>query len=156
MLLSDLDIAQCAQCGKLYQAVPGRTLCRSCLEASETKEMAEQLSAELPAGLEPRLREKAMRLLKLLQEEETPEVQLPPQCVRCRQRPAIEDHDFCLACTLELYESLGAAMRELFPRIQYVPARKSSPSAVSLASEKLSRIRSGRVNPVGRQQLQNF
>ena len=153
MRLSDLDITQCTQCGRLFQTVPGQALCRRCNVVSEALESEPESPpegmAELPADLEPSLHGKALRILALFHEETT-----APSCVRCRARPPIEDSEFCLSCHLELDDALGSATRELFARMELVETDPvGPPSVLSMLDQKRSRTRTARINPVAARQF---
>lgn len=141
MRLSDLDLMQCTQCGRLFQVEPGRTYCRRCESLDEMEIGADGL----PVDLEPSLRGKAQRILDIFREE----TQLEHLCVRCRQRPPIEESEFCLTCHIDLNDALGAATHDLFHRMELHETDPAGPpSVLSMLDEKRDRTRTARLNPV--------
>lgn len=72
-----------------------------------------------------------------------------PDCVRCGERPAIRDSEFCLDCHLDLYRALGDASRELFARMELVEHEPGGPmSVISVYRRKRERTASSRINLV--------
>ena len=137
--LSDLDIIRCTECGKLIQSRQGRTLCAEC--AANAPEAPTQRSAS-----EKRFIDAVARHSGLSRGTAEPAAPKEPaaktskdieECVRCKERPAVEESDLCIYCMLDLYRSLGNASNELFGRMELLEEESpSAPTVVSLLRDK--------------------
>lgn len=134
------NIARCEECGKLYEAQTGTTLCSHCRHGRKTNdeilhEAVERLSQEL------------FTYPGLSTEEDLLIPPPPPMCVRCTRHPQLDDSEFCLSCQMDLVNDLGHAVYDLFEQVQRPPA----PPHVSLRDtlgEKRSRTTTSRVRLV--------
>ncbi|MBI2421862.1 MAG: hypothetical protein HYV27_03450 [Candidatus Hydrogenedentes bacterium] len=134
------NIARCEECGKLYEVLPGATLCSHCRHSRKTADET--------------LHEAVERLARELQvhpgvstEDDLLVPPPPPMCVRCTRHPQLQDSEFCLSCQIELVNDLGQAAYDLFEQVQRPPA----PPYVSLRDtigEKRRRTASSRVQLV--------
>jgi hypothetical protein len=153
MLLTDLDIAQCAECGKLFQLEPGRKLCRECSgEAArpmaEPKPLAPVFFPGSRGAGDP-TRTETLRGVGELPPVTAKRPQIR-QCVRCNARRTLGDSDFCLHCHVDLHHSLGDAANDLLTSFEFLDERALGPSAVLAAyEEKRARTATSRINPSG-------
>ncbi|HPO12185.1 MAG TPA: hypothetical protein PLI09_01965 [Candidatus Hydrogenedentes bacterium] len=119
--LEDLDIGRCKKCGRLIQMEPGRALCRVCSGEDSKDDALNKLR-------EARIVNNFARYSGMSREAVEDAVEDMAErsrfneaiCVRCNQRKAIEDSEFCIYCHLDLYRSLGDASKDLFSRMEYI------------------------------------
>ncbi len=147
--LEELDIRRCEKCGRLMQMEPGRTLCSGC----SGKNRAEDALAKLR---EARVVSNFARYTGMSRDAVEDAVQdmaarsqfNDAVCVRCNQRKAIEDSEFCIYCHLDLYRSLGDASKDLFSRMEFIePAPGGMHNVVSSFRGTRRATPMSRINP---------
>jgi len=164
VLLADLDISRCAICGKMFQSESGKAWCREC---------------SIEKGVFPRgdgadvLRRKDGGIDTLVQQSDLDRLMVRAAvdrdvsgaasaeaelaCVRCGERPAIRDSEFCLDCHLDLYRALGDASRELFERMELVEHEPGGHmSVISVYRRKRARTASSRISLVDTRARKTF
>lgn len=164
MLLEELDLARCEECGKLFGKESGKRLCLECapplptvpgdarraLEPGERamiKEFA-KLSGFSPAVIEEQVRALPSRGSVL---------EGGPACVRCQTRPPMTDNDLCVYCQLDLYRTLGDAAEDLFDRMEVLEPESTGPaSVISAYEQKRRRTATSHINPSGGQWLKKY
>lgn len=164
MLLDDLEIARCEECGKLFQREPGRRLCSECappplVKSAPVRRMLEPVERELvhdlarSTGLSKKAIEESIRLSP----GRGSVLQGGPVCVRCRMRPPMDDNDFCVYCQLDLYRTLGDAANDLFNRMEILEPEPEGPaSVISAYEEKRRRTATSHINPSGARWLKKY
>jgi len=152
--------ANCRECGKLFEREEGKALCIECSATRETN------VAEIREAIERR-REQFFEDIAsdtgLSEEEvrgiivETPSLRdgviFQHTCARCGQRDAQSGSDYCLACRLDLYKSLGDAAYEVDADIAEHGPPDEAPETESLLnamSEKRARTGTSAFNPARR------
>lgn len=147
--LSDLDIARCTVCGKLFQADADRARCAAC--AAEGGDGNDTAQPTLPAALRDAPNFTWQEVYEVFRKAEAREdADIPPRCVRCRARPALNESEFCLHCHIALHHDLGDAAHELFTKMDILDEHsppKSRPVEAVLA-EKRGRAAMRRIDPV--------
>ena len=72
-------------------------------------------------------------------------------CVRCKERPAVEDSEFCINCHLGLYRALGDAGKSLLSRMEVI--EEETPAGTRTLISSLERKRrmtaSSHIDPAG-------
>lgn len=69
-------------------------------------------------------------------------------CLRCRERPARADSDFCINCQLDLYRALGDASRTLLRRMEMVGEEEMKGARMIVSSiEDKRRFTAGMTEP---------
>lgn len=175
MILDDLELTRCVQCGKLFQKEPGKTLCLECAPLterpseilqetprktppeppkeldSEERELIQNLSSS--TGLPSKVIEESIRALTESENARAEEA----ACVRCKKRPPLEEGDLCVYCRLDLYRRLGNAAQDLFDQMEMLEPGETGPSSVISSYEnKRRRTAASRINPTGAQWLKRY
>ena len=161
----DMDIARCAECGKLIQKEAGRDLCTECAAAKAGKPLpnTEITNPEEYAmrffSLPPELTRESWRGL-FSDEHDTHAVTAPPEkgigipCERCNEHPALGHSGLCLECHLHLHKKLGEASRDLFGKTEIVMDKGlRKPTVFSTLEKKRRRTATSHFNPVGARRL---
>ncbi len=161
----DMDIARCAECGKLIRREAGRDLCTECAAA--------RVGIPLPDTEITNPEEYAMRFFSLPQEltreswgdlypdeQETRLATAPPKkgigipCERCSEHPALGRSGLCLECHLHLHKTLGEASRDLFGKTEIIMDKGiRKPTVASTLEKKRQRTATSHFNPVGARRL---
>lgn len=154
--LADLHIRRCTACGKLFKQEPEKQLCQTCAQMPEPP-------GHTPS---PRLLSRFWPLQRPVAPERTPAV-LPsvesmveqqadePNCVRCARRTAVEGSEFCLACNLDLYRSLGDAAEHLFGSLEQLDVSRVTAglNVISAYESKRQRTATSRIDPAGARRI---
>jgi hypothetical protein len=164
VLLKELDLTRCEECGKLFAKEPGKRLCLECAPPPPTGH--DDTRRALEPGERAMIKEFA-KLSGFSREVIEEQVRaLPgrgsvleggPACVRCQTRPPMADNDLCVYCQLDLYRTLGDAAEDLFDRMEVLEPESTGPaSVISAYEQKRRRTATSHINPSGAQWLKKY
>lgn len=144
-------ISTCTSCGRLFGGKDGTALCDRCAGTgavqSEPAERRNSAGTLTPPPAVP-------KAAAIVNEERMGGNIGRPLCVRCKKRPASENTEVCLHCSLDLHKRLGSAASEVASRVEFAVASGPHPTNVVVAlQEKRARTATSRIDPIGPKRL---
>lgn len=124
-------LTKCPQCGKMFAARPGKTLCAKCIEEEEERisRIEEAVSTYNKTSIEEiatfagvsvheveRLVEKSSLLSRAIEQQRP--------CERCKEKTAMPRSKYCLSCRIDLNYDLHHAAKTVAEKADEQARRK--------------------------------
>jgi ribosomal protein L44E len=129
------NMTRCEECGKLFAAAPGKTLCETCQRAQmslaeRVREAVEHEGLETPEEIALTVGVPLDDARTLLSQIVLPKKSVNPDalCARCKQSEASQGFAYCAACRAYLDQQFGAAARSIEERLAQSDRRNNRPA----------------------------